>query len=82
MRSARPTSSCAPGVKGGSLPSFEELEEIRIEAGMAVRRFVRRLGIPPSTWYYWRQAALAGRPARRWPAPVVDAIEEAAAEKA
>jgi putative transposase len=49
---------------------------------MAVRRFVARLGIPASTWYYWRQAALDGRPARRWPAPVVDAIEEAAAEKA
>src|SRR5262245_55255574 len=49
---------------------------------MAVRRFVGRLGIPASTWYYWRQAALSGRPARRWPAPVVDAIEEAAAEKA
>jgi len=49
---------------------------------MAVRRFVGRLGIPTSTWYYWRQAALAGRPARRWPAPVVDGIEEAAAAKA
>jgi len=49
---------------------------------MAVRRFVGRLGIPASTWYYWRQASLSGRPARRWPAPVVDAIEEAAAEKA
>ncbi|MGH3021222.1 MAG: transposase [Gaiellaceae bacterium] len=49
---------------------------------MPVRRFVARLGIPASTWYYWRQAALEGRPARRWPAPVVDAIEERAAEKA
>jgi putative transposase len=49
---------------------------------MPVRRFVSRLGIPASTWYYWRQAALAGRPGRRWPAPVVDAIEEQAAEKA
>jgi putative transposase len=49
---------------------------------MPVRRFVARLGIPASTWYYWRQAALQGRPTRRWPAPVVDAIEEAAAEKA
>jgi putative transposase len=49
---------------------------------MPVRRFVARLGIPASTWYYWRQAFLQGRPARRWPAPVVDAIEERAAEKA
>jgi transposase InsO family protein len=44
-----------------------------------VRRFVRRLGIPASTWYHWRAAHLQGRPIRRWPAPVVDAIEEAAA---
>jgi hypothetical protein len=49
---------------------------------MPVRRFVARLGIPPSTWYYWRQASLQGRPARRWPAPVVGAIEGAAAEQA
>lgn len=49
---------------------------------MPVRRFCSRLGIPHSTWYYWRQAALEGRSARRWPAPVVDAIEEQAAEKA
>jgi putative transposase len=68
--------------KGGALPSFEDLEEIRRDAAMPVRRFVARLGIPPSTWYYWRQASLQGRPARRWPAPVVDVIEEQAAEKA
>lgn len=49
---------------------------------MPVRRFLARLGIPASTWYYWREASLHGRPARRWPAPVVDAIEEQAAEKA
>jgi putative transposase len=55
---------------------------MRREAGMPVRRFVARLGIPSSTWYYWRQGELAGRPSRRWPAPVVDAIEEAAAEQA
>lgn len=49
---------------------------------MPVRRFVARLGIPPSTWYYWRAASVSGRPARRWPAPVVDQIEEPAAAKA
>lgn len=49
---------------------------------MPVRRFVARLGIPASTWYYWREASLRGRPLRRWPAPVVDAIEQQAAEKA
>jgi putative transposase len=47
-----------------------------------VRRFVIRLGIPASTWYHWRSWHLRGRPVRRWPAPVVDAIESAAAEQA
>lgn len=49
---------------------------------MSIRRFCARLGIPESTYYYWRAAALSGREARRWPAPVVDAIEDAAADKA
>jgi putative transposase len=45
-----------------------------------VSRLLRRLGIPSSTWYYWRSCELAGRPAKRWPTPVLDAIEEPAAE--
>ena len=49
---------------------------------MPVRRLLRRLGIPASTWYYWRSCELAGRPAKRWPTPVLDAIEEPAAELA
>lgn len=49
---------------------------------MGVRRFCARLGIPRSTWYYWRQGWAHGHPVRRWPAPVVDAIEEPAAAKA
>ena len=47
---------------------------------MPVARLVRRLSIPSSTWYYWRSCELAGRPAKRWPTPVLDAIEEPAAE--
>jgi transposase InsO family protein len=47
-----------------------------------VRRFCRRLRIPTSTWYSWRAGHLAGRPVRRWPAPVVEAVEEPAAEQA
>jgi transposase InsO family protein len=47
-----------------------------------VRRLCARLGIPPSTWYYWRGCELEGRPTRRWPTPVVDAVEEPAAELA
>lgn len=58
------------------------LEEIRLEAGIPVRRFLGRLGVPASTWYYWRAGAVHGRHVRRWPAPVVDRIEEAAAQQA
>jgi putative transposase len=67
---------------GGALPSYEELEQLRSEGGVSVRRFLERLGIPRSTWYHWRAAHLRGRTVRRWPAPVVDAIEEQAAEQA
>jgi transposase InsO family protein len=55
---------------------------IRSEAGMPVRRFCRRLGIPPSTWYDWRAAHDAGRPRKVWPAPVVDEIAAPAAQQA
>ncbi len=68
--------------KGGALPAFEELEQLRSEAAVPVRRFLGRLGIPSSTWYHWRAAHLHGRTVRRWPAPVVDAIEQAAADQA
>ena len=49
---------------------------------MKTARLLRRLGIPSSTWYYWRARELEGRPARRWPTPVQDAVEEPAAELA
>jgi hypothetical protein len=55
--------------KGGALPAFEELELIRREGRLPVRRFLARLGIPRSTWYYWRAGAIHGRSVRRWPAP-------------
>lgn len=48
---------------------------------MTVRRFCERFGIPPSTWYSWRSAALSGRTMRRWPAPAVDAVEALVAAK-
>lgn len=48
---------------------------------MTVTRFCERFGIPPSTWYYWRSGHLVGRPARRWPTPALDAVEELAAAK-
>lgn len=48
---------------------------------MTVARFCSRLGIPGSTWYYWRKNFLVGRAVRRWPAPIVDSLETLAAEK-
>lgn len=48
---------------------------------MTVVRFCERFGIPSSTWYYWRRAELLGRPARRWPTPALDAVEDLAAAK-
>jgi transposase InsO family protein len=68
--------------EGGALPAFAELEAIRREHAVPVRRFARRLGIPSSTWYHWRTAALAGRQLRPRRAPVVDEIEEQAAQAA
>ncbi len=68
--------------KGGALPAFAELEAIRAEHRIPVRRFCRRLGIPRSTWYAWRAGELDGRPVRRWPAPVVEAVSDQAAETA
>jgi putative transposase len=49
---------------------------------MTVERFCWRLGIPRSTYYYWRTAHLSGREVGRWPAPVVDEIALPAAEQA
>ena len=68
--------------KRGALPAFEELELIRAEGQLSVRRFLARLGIPVSTWYHWRAAHLRGEPVRRWPAPVVDRLEPLAARTA
>jgi putative transposase len=53
---------------------------IRTECGVSVQRFCARIGIPRSTYYYWRTGSLHGRPVRRWPSPVVDRIEQQAAE--
>jgi transposase InsO family protein len=53
---------------------------IRAEEGVSVQRFCERIGIPRSTYYYWRSGYLHGHPVRRWPSPVVDAIEQRAAE--
>ena len=49
---------------------------------MTIERFCLRLGIPRSTYYYWRSVHLGGREVKRWPAPIVDEIALPAAEQA
>lgn len=53
---------------------------IRREGGVSVLRFCARIGIPRSTYYYLRTGSLHGHLVRRWPTPVIDAIEQRAAE--
>ena len=56
---------------------------LRVDAGMSVARFVALLGMPRASWYRWRAAVGADRPAKGpWPAPVVEAIEPLAAKHA
>jgi transposase InsO family protein len=71
--------------RGGGLPGFEDLEVIRVQAGLSVVRFCDLLGMPRATWYRWRAAVTGGaaRPGKGpWPAPVVDRIEPLAAKHA
>jgi putative transposase len=71
--------------RGGGLPSFEDLEVIRAQAGLSVVGFCDLLGMPRATWYRWRAAVTGGgaRPGKGpWPAPVVDQIEPLAAKHA
>jgi putative transposase len=68
--------------RGGGACGWADLEVIRREAGLSVAGFCVLLGMPRATWYRWR-AVGGARPAKGpWPAPVVDAVEQAAAELA
>jgi putative transposase len=40
--------------RGGRLPSFEDLEVIRADAGLSVTRMCQLLGMPRAAWYRWR----------------------------
>ena len=71
--------------RGGGLPSFEDLEVIRADAGLSVTRLCELLGMARATWYRWSAAVAGGgrRPGKGpWPAPVVDQIEPLAAKHA
>ena len=54
----------------------EDLEVIRIEAGMSTARFSVLIDMPERTWRRWQARARDGRPTRGpWPAPVSEAVE-------
>jgi putative transposase len=59
--------------------AYEDLEVIRLEAGMPTARFTRLVGVPERSWRRWQQRQRQGRPARGpWPAPARDRVEPAA----
>jgi transposase InsO family protein len=65
------------------VPPVEDLEVIRIEAGMPITRFCALIGMPRRTYTRHRCRLLAGESAKGpWPAPVVEAIEPAVAKLA
>lgn len=53
---------------------------IRVEAGVAKKRFCELIGVPRPTYYRWLSATGAAK--GPWPAPVVDLIEAYAAKQA
>lgn len=48
--------------RGGSSGSFQDLEVIRVEAGMFTVRFCRLIGMPEHTWRRWRTKAKRAKP--------------------
>jgi hypothetical protein len=62
---------------------FEDLEMIRVQAGMQTSRFTALIGVPERSWRRWQSRARAGDPPKGpWPAPVVEVIEPVAAKYA
>ena len=61
-------------VGGGPAGPFEDLEVVRVDAGMPTSRFCPLLGIPERTYRRWQAKARAGhRPKGPWPTPARDA---------
>lgn len=61
-------------VGGGPPGPFEDLEVIRIEAGMSTSRFCRLIDMPERTWRRWQSKARQQQPPKGpWPQPARDA---------
>jgi putative transposase len=57
-------------VRGGQAGPFEDLEVIRVEAGMSTARFCQLIDMPERTWRRWQAKARAGdQPKGPWPRP-------------
>ena len=65
-------------VRGGPAGPFEDLEVIRIEAGLSTSRFCQMIDVPERTWRRWQAKAKADRrPKGPWPRPVRDEVRHA-----
>lgn len=70
-------------VRGGPAGPFEDLEVIRVEAGMSTTRFCELIDMPERTWRRWQARDRAGeRPKRPWPRPAREAARELARKHA
>ena len=49
-------------VRGGTLGPFEDLEVIRVEAGMSTARFCKLIDMPERTWRRWQAKARQEQP--------------------
>ncbi len=66
-------------VRGGPPGPFEDLEVIRVEAGMPTARFCSLVGVPERSWRRWQARARTGAPVKGpWPRPARENVREAA----
>ena len=62
---------------------FEDLEVIRVDAGMSTTRFCQIIDMPERSWRRWQARARAGEPTRGpWPMPVSTVVEAAVVKHA
>ena len=64
-------------VRGGPAGPFEDLEVIRVEAGMSTARFCQLFDMPERTWRRWQAKARTGTAVKGpWPQPGRQAARE------
>ena len=64
-------------ISGGQVGPFEDLEVIRLEAGMSTSRFVKLIDMPERTWRRWQAKARQGQgPKGPWPPRVIRVVTD------